>query len=166
VIRRALNTRLAPAGPAAAPENPPQPCVDPGEAVVVQKARALEVSVRRVANLETLSAIPLEEDMILRTWRGMTRIEDKDRYLAYLRATGVKEYKATPGNEGVFVVWRERDGKAEFFLLTLWESMEAVQSFAGPRLEAAVFYPEDEQFLVDKDNHVDHYEVLEGPAVV
>ncbi|NIT76050.1 MAG: hypothetical protein GWO44_03825 [Thermoplasmata archaeon] len=103
--------------------------------------------------------------MILRTWRGRTRREDKDRYLAYLRETGVKEYKATPGNKGVFVACRERDGLSEFFLLTLWESMEAVQRFAGPEPESAVFYPEDEDFLVDKDDHVDHYEVLEAPVV-
>lgn len=103
--------------------------------------------------------------MILRTWRGRTRLEDKDRYLAYLQETGVKEYKATPGNRGVFVVCRERDGQAEFLLLTLWESMEAVQAFAGSEAEAAVFYPEDERFLVEKDDNVDHYEVLEAPVV-
>lgn len=103
--------------------------------------------------------------MILRTWRGRTRLEDRDRYLAYLRETGVKAYRATPGNSGVFVVWRERDGQAEFFLLSLWESMEAVRAFAGSEAEAAVFYPEDERFLVEKDDHVEHYEVLEAPVV-
>ena len=103
--------------------------------------------------------------MILRTWRGRTRLEDRDRYLAYLEETGVKEYKATPGNEGVFVVWREREGHAEFLLLTLWESMEAVKRFAGSTPERAVFYPEDDDFLVEKDEHVDHYEVLEAPTV-
>jgi heme-degrading monooxygenase HmoA len=63
------------------------------------------------------------------------------------------------------VVWREREGHAEFLLLTLWESMEAVQRFAGSTPERAVFYPEDDDFLVERDEHVDHYEVLEAPAV-
>ncbi len=102
--------------------------------------------------------------MILRTWRGRTRLEDKARYLSYLRETGVKEYRATAGNRGVFVTWRERQGQAEFFLLTLWDSMQAVERFAGASPETAVFYPEDEDFLVEKDVHVDHYEVLEAPA--
>jgi heme-degrading monooxygenase HmoA len=102
-------------------------------------------------------------ELILRTWRGRTTIEDRDRYLAYLQKTGIKEYKATPGNRGVFVVQRERDGLAEFVLLTLWESMGAVEQFAGSSPERAVFYPEDEDFLVEKDDHVDHYEVLEAP---
>lgn len=104
--------------------------------------------------------------MILRTWRGSTKIEDRDRYLAYLRKTGIEEYEATPGNRGVFVVQRERDGLAEFFLLTLWDSMEAVERFAGPSLDRAVFYPEDEEFLVEKDEHVDHYDVLQAPDLV
>jgi heme-degrading monooxygenase HmoA len=102
--------------------------------------------------------------MILRTWRGRTRIEDRDRYLRYLRETGIREYRATAGNRGVFVSWRERKGQAEFFLLTLWDSMHAVERFAGSSPEEAVFYPEDEDYLVDRDMHVDHYEVLEAPA--
>lgn len=103
--------------------------------------------------------------MILRTWRGSTRLEDGDRYLAYLEETGVKEYKATPGNRGVFVVRREREGRAEFLLLTLWDSMEAVERFAGSSPERAVFYPDDEEFLVEKDQHVDHYEILQAPEL-
>jgi heme-degrading monooxygenase HmoA len=98
--------------------------------------------------------------MILRTWRGSTRLEDRERYLAYLNETGVKEYKSTPGNQGVWVVRRELNERAEFLLLTLWDSMEAVQRFAGASPERAVFYPDDDEFLIEKDEHVDHYEVL------
>lgn len=101
--------------------------------------------------------------MILRTWRGSTTVEDRDHYLAYLQRTGIKEYKATPGNRGVFVVQREHDGLAEFVLLTLWDSMEAVEQFAGSSPQRAVFYPEDDAFLVERDEHVDHYAVLEAP---
>jgi heme-degrading monooxygenase HmoA len=104
--------------------------------------------------------------MILRTWRGSTTLEDRDRYLAYLGETGIKEYEATPGNRGVFVVQREKNGLAEFVLLTLWDSMEAVKQFAGASAERAVFYPEDELFLVEKDDHVDHYDVLQAPDLV
>lgn len=103
--------------------------------------------------------------MVLRTWRGRTRLEDRDRYFSYLQETGVKECKATPGNQGVILAWREREGQAEFFFLSLWESMKAVERFAGSSPKMAVFYPEDEEFLVDKDLHVDHYEILDGPAV-
>jgi hypothetical protein len=53
--------------------------------------------------------------------------------------------------------------RAEFLLLTLWESMEAVRSFSGPDERVAVFYPEDDAFLVERDRHADHFEVLTAP---
>jgi hypothetical protein len=34
-----------------------------------------------------------------------------------------------------------------------------VARFAGPDVERAVFYPEDDRFLVDRDETVAHYEV-------
>jgi hypothetical protein len=43
--------------------------------------------------------------------------------------------------------------------LSLWTSMEAVRRFAGDQPERAVFYPEDDRFLVDRETTVHHYEV-------
>ena len=99
--------------------------------------------------------------MIARTWRGATKASDGDAYVEYLQKTGIHEYKATPGNKGVIALRRERDGKAEFFLVSLWDGWDAVKAFAGPNPERAVFYSEDDKFLVERDNHVDHYEVIE-----
>lgn len=36
--------------------------------------------------------------MIARTWRGWTRSRDVEPYVEYLRETGVKELRGTPGN--------------------------------------------------------------------
>jgi hypothetical protein len=36
--------------------------------------------------------------MILRKWHGTIRARDKAAYLAYIRRTGMREYRATPGN--------------------------------------------------------------------
>jgi len=99
--------------------------------------------------------------MIARTWRGATKASDGDAYVEYLQKTGIHEYKATPGNKGVIALRRERDGKTEFFLVSLWDDWDAVRAFAGPTPEKAVYYPEDDRFLVERDNHVDHYEVIE-----
>ena len=44
--------------------------------------------------------------MIARIWRGLTANDQADEYLAYLRLTGLKEYRETPGNRGVFVLRR------------------------------------------------------------
>lgn len=98
--------------------------------------------------------------MIARIWRGATRESDKDRYLEYLRETGIAEYRATPGNLGVLVLRQVREGKASFLLLTLWESEAAVRAFAGADVERAVYYPEDEAYLVERGETVEHFEVV------
>ena len=98
--------------------------------------------------------------MIARTWRGATTAEDADAYLDYLHKTGFAQYRATPGNRGVLGLRRIVNGRAELLLLTLWESEEAIHRFAGDDISRAVFYPEDDQFLVDRDDHVDHYAVV------
>lgn len=97
--------------------------------------------------------------MIARTWRGATRVADAEPYLRYLRNTGFREYRETPGNLGVLGLRRVADGRAEFLLVTLWRTEEAIHHFAGDDPERAVFYPEDERFLVEADTNVSHYEI-------
>ncbi|HEY9449516.1 MAG TPA: hypothetical protein VIQ74_13705 [Gemmatimonadaceae bacterium] len=102
--------------------------------------------------------------MIARTWRGATSAADADEYLAYLHETGFSKYRATPGNVAVYGLRRTIDGpdgpRAEFLLVSLWESMDAMRNFAGSDPARAVFYPRDDHFLVDRDEHVNHYEVV------
>ena len=98
--------------------------------------------------------------MLARVWRGATAAEDAPAYLDYLARTGLAAYRSTPGNAGVLALRRVVDGRAEFVLLTLWDSMEAVRRFAGADAERAVFYPEDDRFLVERDARVTHYEVV------
>jgi hypothetical protein len=44
--------------------------------------------------------------VILRRWRGAVRPEDAEAYLAHQGDTGVRDYRATPGNLGVLVLRR------------------------------------------------------------
>lgn len=97
--------------------------------------------------------------MIGRTWRGWTAAEDAERYAAYVARTGIAGYRETRGNMGAQVLYRISGDRAEFLVLSFWESLEAVRAFAGDSFERAVFYPEDEQFLVDRDLVASHWEV-------
>ena len=61
---------------------------------------------------------------------------------------------------------RRHDGRADFTLISYWESMEHVKAFAGDDPEVAVFYPEDDDFLIDRETTVTHHEVVEpGPRL-
>jgi heme-degrading monooxygenase HmoA len=99
--------------------------------------------------------------VIARIWRGAVRREDSDEYVDYLRATGLPEYRATAGNRGAWILRRDQGDRTEFVTLSFWESMESVEGFAGSDPERAVFYPEDDRFLVERGPAVAHYELLE-----
>lgn len=98
--------------------------------------------------------------MIARTWRGAVRHDDRDAYVAYMQETGVAGYVATPGNRGVWMLRRDLEDVTEFVMFTLWDSMEAVRGFAGDDPETAVFYPEDDRFLVERDLRSHNFEVV------
>ncbi len=104
---------------------------------------------------------------IARTWRGETKAEDSEAYTHYLERTGFAEYRKTEGNLGVLGLRRVRNGIAEFLLVTLWDSEAAIRRFAGADQAKAVFYPEDERFLVAADRCAEHFEVVHrsGPAL-
>ncbi|MFL5881979.1 MAG: hypothetical protein ACJ782_18280 [Actinomycetota bacterium] len=87
------------------------------------------------------------------------RPADADEYAAYIGATGLAEYAQTPGNRGAWMLRREAGELTEFLTFTLWESLDAVKAFAGDDYETAVFYPEDDRFLVERDLTSTHYEV-------
>jgi len=98
--------------------------------------------------------------MIARTWHGVTDVSKADEYFDYLKKTGVAQYQDTEGNRGVYVLRRVDGERAHFLLLTLWESEDAIKRFAGPEMEKARYYPEDEKFLLELEPTVTHYEVL------
>jgi heme-degrading monooxygenase HmoA len=97
--------------------------------------------------------------VIARTWRGAVKREDGDAYAAYMDETGIAGYVATPGNRGAWMLRRDVGELTEFVMFTLWDSLDAVKAFAGEEYETAVFYPEDDRYLVERDLQSTHYEV-------
>lgn len=96
----------------------------------------------------------------MRSWRGWIRQEDRDSYRAYLETTGLNDYRATHGNLGAIAVFRDvGDGRCEVRTLSWWESRADITSFAGDDIETAVFYPEDDRYLIDRDSSVEHFDV-------
>jgi heme-degrading monooxygenase HmoA len=98
--------------------------------------------------------------MIARIWKGETPESKADQYFDFLKKTGIKDYRETKGNQGVLVLRRIRKGRAEFFLLSLWESRDAIREFAGNDVVKAFYYPEDPEYLLSMDPEVEHYEVV------
>ncbi len=97
--------------------------------------------------------------MIVRIWRGRTPVELADEYLEYVKETGLKQYRQTPGNRAASILLRKKDEEGEFLVVSLWESLDAIKNFAGDDYEHAVYYPEDEKYLIELEPHVTHYEL-------
>jgi heme-degrading monooxygenase HmoA len=97
--------------------------------------------------------------MIARIWRGVVGTEHAEVYRRYIEETGFSAYKETPGNQGAWLLRRDDDGRTEFLAFTLWDSVEAIKAFAGEDIEAAVYYPKDERYLIQGEDWVRHYDV-------
>ncbi len=46
-----------------------------------------------------------------------------------------------------------------FLLTTLWDSYASIRRFADDDFERARYYPEDDDFLLEREARVTHYEV-------
>ena len=97
--------------------------------------------------------------MIARIWRGAVRRKDGDAYADYIGETGLAGYLATPGNRGAWMLRRDEGDRTEFVMFTLWDSLDAIRAFAGDDVERAVYYPEDDRYLIERGDKIEHYEV-------
>lgn len=101
--------------------------------------------------------------MIARAWHGAVPAAKADAYFDYLNQTGIPEYKATEGNQGVYVLRRTEGDVTHFLLISLWNSYNSIRGFAGDDIDAAHYYDEDRAYLLELEPKVVHYEVLDAP---
>ncbi|MGH2700508.1 MAG: hypothetical protein ACRDJ2_01910 [Actinomycetota bacterium] len=86
-------------------------------------------------------------------------MNDGDAYAQYLRSTGMAAYESTPGHVLALMLRHDLGDTCEFLIISLWESMDSIRAFAGDEPGQAVFYPEDDRFLIERDLMVRHYVV-------
>ena len=93
-------------------------------------------------------------------WRGWVDTDRASEYVDYIARTGLAGYRQTPGNLGAEMWTRDLgDGRTEVTTLSWWESMDVIRGFAGDDISRAVFYPEDDEYLIDRETTVTHHEV-------
>lgn len=103
----------------------------------------------------------MDGNVITRRWASTIRTEDRQAYTGYVQSTGIRDYGATDGNLGFQMMLRDRgDGTTEVVTVSWWSSIAAVKAFAGADHERARYYPEDDRYLLEKPDTVEHYEVV------
>ncbi len=99
--------------------------------------------------------------MILRRWSSRIRTRESADYVRYIEGTGIEDYLATPGNLGCQMLLRDvGDGTSEVTTLSWWRSMDDITAFAGDPVDRARYYPEDDRFLLEKPERVEHHRVV------
>ena len=106
------------------------------------------------------------ETMIARVWRGWTRTEDADAYERLLREVVYPGLQQITGYHGGYILRQDRKDETEFVTVNLFESLEAVQAFAGPDYEVPVFEPEARRLLSKVEPIARHYDVKKAPQLL
>ena len=105
--------------------------------------------------------------MIARLWRGRAADAAKaDAYVRHFTGSVSPELKELAGHRGAWLLRREVDGQIEVLAVTLWESRQSIEAFAGADIDKAVVEPEARAVLATFDDFATHYEVAypEAPS--
>jgi heme-degrading monooxygenase HmoA len=97
--------------------------------------------------------------MIVRTWRCWATPEGADAYAAYLTGTVFAGLQQIVGHHGAQLLRREDAGRIEFVAISYWDTVEAIQQYAGADISRAMVKPEARAMLADFDEIVNHYEM-------
>ena len=96
--------------------------------------------------------------MIVRIWHGWTKRQDADAYAAILRDEILPGIHRIAGYRGAYALRKDNGDETEFVTLTTWESMDAVNEFAGPSQTHAVIDPRADALLTRFEEHAVNYE--------
>ena len=98
--------------------------------------------------------------MIVRIWHGKVPAAKAGSYREFLNARAIPDYQSVEGNLSVHILERSEGAITHFITLTCWKDFESIKAFAGEDVEAAKYYPEDRDFLLEFEPTVMHYEVV------
>ncbi len=98
--------------------------------------------------------------MIVRIWHGRTQRSSAEEYSRFLEKRAIPDYRSVADIIEVQVLRRDDGEVTHFLTVTRWESEEAIRSFAGLDILKAKYYPEDDDFLLEFEPEVQHFEIV------
>jgi heme-degrading monooxygenase HmoA len=100
-----------------------------------------------------------EHTMISRHWKGLCKREDADRYVEHLKRETFPQLATLPGFVRATILRRELADGTEFQVITVWQSLAAIEAFTGRSVALAVVPAAVQAMMVSYDQSVAHYEV-------
>lgn len=99
--------------------------------------------------------------MIVRTWRGLASTEEAaDAYAQHVEMTAFPKMKKLPGHIGACLSRRASPDGMIVLVMSYWETMSAIERFAGDTLQTAVVEPRARAVLGSFDAEVEHFELV------
>jgi len=99
--------------------------------------------------------------MICRQWRGLAKSTHAQDYIDHLRSETLPQLARIPGFVDASILRRNAEREVEFLIVTRWQSMAAIEQFAGEDPSVAVVPPKVQAMMIDFDRTVRHYEIVE-----
>jgi heme-degrading monooxygenase HmoA len=97
--------------------------------------------------------------MISRHWKGLCKREEANRYVEHLQRETFPQLATLPGFVRATILRRELAAGTEFQVVTVWQSLAAIEAFAGQNVEVAVVPASVQAMMVNYDRSVTHYAV-------
>jgi heme-degrading monooxygenase HmoA len=97
--------------------------------------------------------------MISRHWKGVAKREEAEHYVAHLKRDTFPKLASLPGFVRASILRREVANGIEFQVVSVWDSLHAIEAFAGVDAEAAVVPAVAQAMMVEFDRRAAHYEV-------
>ena len=98
--------------------------------------------------------------MIARMWHGRVPTAMAEAYRKFVNERAIPDYQSVEGNLSVHILERTEGDITHFITLTFWKDTDSIKGFAGDDAETAKYYPEDQDFLLEFEPKVVHYEVV------
>ena len=99
--------------------------------------------------------------MTARLWSARTSKDQSTRYLEHFWQSVVPSLQTFHGYVCSSVLVRTQGDSVEILVSTVWQSLQAIDAFAGSDRETAVVANEAAALLTDYDRRVRHYEVAQ-----
>ncbi len=77
-----------------------------------------------------------------------------------MKERAAPDYGSVPGLQNLFFTRRDEGDVSHFLLVTIWDSIDAVKKFAGENPDIAKYYPEDDDYLSEKEKYSQNYRVF------
>ena len=77
-----------------------------------------------------------------------------------MKKRAAPDYGSVDGLQEFFFTRRDEGDVSHFLLITVWDTLEAVKKFAGDDPSVAKYYPEDDKFLLEKEDHSLNHQVF------